>query len=513
MVLLSFIGLITLILNIKNREFINRYLTNAFYLFIIILIVLAIYNYKRCFNIYDEFSHWGPFIKSMYQNNNFYCFDSVYIFHKEYPPFFSLFELLWCYITRSYDEAIITLSIHIFEVAILFTFYIDTYNKEFKKTLFLMAISALIMITLDYEENTLGSIYTDYPMMLYYVYLFLLTLKIKDNKYNFILLVLSLSMFILTKQISIALYLVILFLFICLYFNKTKEFFIKLSSLIIISLLTYSSWNLLIKDIDINKQFDLAKLNILSIFNGLEGIQKSTSSNYLLSLFGRSLTSGLVQTNKMISIFGQNIALGFLRLSYVIFFLIVLAILFKKYTNNKRTKSSIISSIIISFIGYALLMYIMYLFCFSENEMNRLASYTRYMGSFVVANLIIVLLLIEINYKQMIISTFIIGCTINPSRFIMKAPYFMLNTPSSSTYKDCANEIINNVQDDDRVLIIGIDGYGETIMKYSLYGMQIYFDSEIEDINDYDYIYFLNYNDLNGLYKVIDDNYEPISSK
>ena len=376
-----------------------------------------------------------------------------------------------------------------------------------------MAISALIMITLDYEENTLGSIYTDYPMMLYYVYLFLLTLKVKDNKYSFILLVLSLSMFLLTKQISIALYLVILFLFICLYFNKTKEFIIRLSSLIIIPLLIYKSWSLIIKDIEINRQFDLAKLNILSIFNGLEGIQKSTSSNYLLSLFGRSLTSGLVQTNKMISIFGQNIALGFLRLSYVIFFLIVLAILFKKYTNNKRTKSSIISSIIISFIGYALLMYIMYLFCFSENEMNRLASYTRYMGSFVSANLIIVLLLIEINYKQMIISTFIIGCAINPSRFIMKAPYFMLNTPSSSTYKDCANEIINNVQDDDRVLIIGIDGYGETIMKYSLYGMQIYFDSEIEDINDYDYIYFLNYNDLNGLYKVIGGNYEPISSK
>ena len=92
LVLLSFIGLITLILNIKNKEFINRYLTNGFYLFIIILIVLAIYNYKRCFNIYDEFSHWGPFIKSMYQNNNFYCFDDVYIFHKEYPPFFSLFE-------------------------------------------------------------------------------------------------------------------------------------------------------------------------------------------------------------------------------------------------------------------------------------------------------------------------------------------------------------------------------------------------------------------------------------
>ena len=211
LLILALLGLYLLIKNIKNKDFLNRYLTNGFYLFIIIFMVLALYNYKREFDVYDEFSHWGHFVKSMYYSNEFYSFDSVSFAHKEYPPFFSLFELLWCYLSNSFNEAIITLSIHVFEVSTLFVYYIDTYKKDIKKTLFLMIISALLMISFDYYENILGSIYTDYPMMLYYVYLFLLTLKVKDNKYSFILLVISLSMFLLTKQISIALYLVILF--------------------------------------------------------------------------------------------------------------------------------------------------------------------------------------------------------------------------------------------------------------------------------------------------------------
>ena len=487
LVLLSFIGLITLILNIKNKEFINRYLTNGFYLFIIILIVLAIYNYKRCFNIYDEFSHWGPFIKSMYQNNNFYCFDDVYIFHKEYPPFFSLFELLWCYITSSYDEAIITLSIHVFEVATLFTFYIDTYNKEFKKTLFLMIISALIMITLDYEENTLGSIYTDYPMMLYYVYLFLLTLKVKDNKYSFILLVLSLSMFLLTKQISIALYLVILFLFICLYFNKTKEFFIKLSSIIIFPLLTYKSWSLVIRDIEVIKQFDISINDVLSLSNGLSDIQASTSSNYLSALIKTGLTNGP------------------LKLPYVLLCVIVLILLILFIKDNIRTKASIISSIIVSFVGYALLMYVMYMFCFSENEMNRLASYTRYMGSFVTASLIITLLLIEFEYKYLVIFSLLTIITIKPSNCLLKTPYFRLFLPSSKIYKDCAN----TVKTHNNILVVSNDsGYGREILNFYLEDNFDYtYSNELIDYEGYDYIYFINYNDLNGLYKVNGNQY------
>ena len=487
LLILALLGLYLLIKNIKNKDFLNRYLTNGFYLFIIIFMVLALYNYKREFNVYDEFSHWGHFVKSMYYNNEFYSFDSISFAHKEYPPFFSLFELLWCYLSNSFNEAIITLSIHVFEVSTLFVYYIDTYKKDIKKTLFLMIISALLMISFDYYENILGSIYTDYPMMLYYVYLFLLTLKVKDNKYSFILLVLSLSMFLLTKQISIALYLVILFLFICLYFNKTKEFFIKLSSIIIFPLLTYKSWSLVIRDIEVIKQFDISINDVLSLSNGLSDIQASTSSNYLSALIKTGLTNGP------------------LKLPYVLLCVIVLILLILFIKDNIRTKASIISSIIVSFVGYALLMYVMYMFCFSENEMNRLASYTRYMGSFVTASLIITLLLIEFEYKYLVIFSLLTIITIKPSNCLLKTPYFRLFLPSSKIYKDCAN----TVKTHNNILVVSNDsGYGREILNFYLEDNFDYtYSNELIDYEGYDYIYFINYNDLNGLYKVNGNQY------
>ena len=487
LLILILLGLYLLIKNIKNKDFLNRYLTNGFYLFIIIFMVLALYNYKREFNVYDEFSHWGHFVKSMYYNNEFYSFDSVSFAHKEYPPFFSLFELLWCYLSNSFNEAIITLSIHVFEVSTLFVYYIDTYKKDIKKILFLMIISALLMISFDYYENILGSIYTDYPMMLYYVYLFLLTLNTKDNKYSFILLVISLSMFLLTKQISVALYLVILFLFICLYFNKTKEFFIKLSSIIIFPLLTYKSWSLVIRDIEVIKQFDISINDVLSLSNGLSDIQASTSSNYLSALIKTGLTNGP------------------LKLPYVLLCVIVLILLILFIKDNIRTKASIISSIIVSFVGYALLMYVMYMFCFSENEMNRLASYTRYMGSFVTASLIITLLLIEFEYKYLVIFSLLTIITIKPSNCLLKTPYFRLFLPSSKIYKDCAN----TVKTHNNILVVSNDsGYGREILNFYLEDNFDYtYSNELIDYEGYDYIYFINYNDLNGLYKVNGNQY------
>ena len=64
LLILALLGLYLLIKNIKNKDFLNRYLTNGFYLFIIIFMVLALYNYKREFNVYDEFSHWEILLKA-----------------------------------------------------------------------------------------------------------------------------------------------------------------------------------------------------------------------------------------------------------------------------------------------------------------------------------------------------------------------------------------------------------------------------------------------------------------
>ena len=501
LVLLSFIGLITLILNIKNKEFINRYLTNGFYLFIIILITLAIYNYKRCFNIYDEFSHWGPFVKSMYQNNAFYCGDSASFNNKTYPPFFSLFELLWCYITRSYDESIITLSLHVFEVSLLFIFYADTYNKKIMTSLIILVLSAILYISLDiYSEPTLNSIYVDIPMGLYYAYLIILVININDNKnYNFVLLLISLFGFILVKQISIAFYIVVLFLYICLYFKKDKMFFLNLFLIIIVPIIAYKSWNIVSKVVFTGAEFDLTKIDLNSFIKGLNSYQLRVSSIYLKTLLTRTLTNGLI------------------KLPYLAIAVINIGLLLTIKVKENRKKVSLILSVIASYIGYALLIYIMYLFVFTENESLRMVCFERFMEPIVIGNLSIAILMLDfINYRKYLLAYIIIFSTLSTKNIISKCPYFLLKTPSSYISRHSANIITDNLNRDDKVLIIAqsSDDYCKNIIRYYIWNDYSYdFEEDLTDYSNYDYIYFLNYNDLNGLYKVIGGNYEPISSK
>ena len=501
LVLLSFIGLITLILNIKNKEFINRYLTNAFYLFIIILILLAIYNYKRCFNNYDEFSHWGPFVKSMYKNNAFYCGDSASFNNKTYPPFFSLFELLWCYITRSYDESIITLSLHVFGASLLFIFYADTYNKKIMTSLIILVLSAILYISLDiYSEPTLNSIYVDIPMGLYYAYLIILVININDNKnYNFVLLLISLFGFILVKQISIAFYIVVLFLYICLYFKKNKMFFLNLFLIIIVPIIAYKSWDIVTKVVFTGAEFDLTKIDLNSFIKGLNSYQLRVSSIYLKTLLTRTLTNGLI------------------KLPYLAIAVINIGLLLTIKVKENRKKVSLILSVIASYIGYALLIYIMYLFVFTENESLRMVCFERFMEPIVIGNLSIAILMLDfINYRKYLLAYIIIFSTLSTKNIISKCPYFLLKTPSSYISRHSANIITDNLNRDDKVLIIAqsSDDYCKNIIRYYIWNDYSYdFEEDLTDYSNYDYIYFLNYNDLNGLYKVIDDNYEPISGK
>ena len=347
------------------------------------------------------------------------------------------------------------------------------------------------MVSFDYQENTLGSIYVDYPIMLYYAYLFLLTLRLKDNNlYDYILFVISLSLFLLTKQVSIALYLVILYLFICLYFKKNKEFFTKLVLIVIFPLLTYKSWSLVIRNINVSKQFDLSISDVLSLSNGLSDIQASTSNNYLSALIKTGLTNGP------------------LKLPYVLLSIIVIVLLMLFIKENKRYKLSLISSMAISFIGYAILMYVMYMFCFSESEMARLASYSRYMGSFMCASLIITLLLIEFNYKYIVAFSLVTIITIKPSDCLLKTPYFRLFLPSSKIYKDCANTIKTH---DNTLVITKNIGYGNEVIRFYLEdNYNFTYSNEMIDYSDYDYIYFIRYNDLDGLYRVDGDKYTKL---
>ena len=123
------------------------------------------------------------------------------------------------------------------------------------------------------------------------------------------------------------------------------------------------------------------------------------------------------------------------------------------------------------------------------------------------ASLIIALLLIEFNYKYIVIISLLTIFTIRLSDCLLKTPYFRLFSPSSKIYKDCANTIKTH----NNTLVVSENiGYGNEIIYFYLEDNYNYtYSNELIDYENYDYIYFIRYNDLDGLYKVDGKKYTP----
>lgn len=93
--------LIVLITKRKNKDVIklwkNNFFSKGFYIFLLIYIIVFIYDYNRSFHVWDEWSHWGEMIKEMLRLDQFYSVESsTLLVHKDYPPIIQLLELFFC---------------------------------------------------------------------------------------------------------------------------------------------------------------------------------------------------------------------------------------------------------------------------------------------------------------------------------------------------------------------------------------------------------------------------------
>ena len=73
--------------------------------FLILVLLIFGMNYGKQFFEGDEFSHWGRFLKESCRLNRLYVTSSAGMAHKDYVPAVTLFEYLWCKLSLAYSEA------------------------------------------------------------------------------------------------------------------------------------------------------------------------------------------------------------------------------------------------------------------------------------------------------------------------------------------------------------------------------------------------------------------------
>ena len=145
-VLASFLGLGTLLYKMfkKDTTYLKNIFSKGFFAFLLVFVLLFITDYQQQFSAWDELAHWGVMVKEMLRLDNFYAVkEALMVWHKDYPPFMSLFEYFWCKIL-GYSEQNMYLSLHVYMFGLVVPYFVDKLKK--KSTLFIFPFLYLVLI-------------------------------------------------------------------------------------------------------------------------------------------------------------------------------------------------------------------------------------------------------------------------------------------------------------------------------------------------------------------------------
>lgn len=408
-------------------------------LYILIYSILFIANKYQMYSDWDEFSHWGPMIKEMYRINDFYFASDRIFAHKDYVPFVTIIEYIICKCAGVYRESLVYQAVQVFMISMFMPLLgqIECFIKSRAKIMFeilsiITAITSLVLLQNSF--SVFHSIYTDLPFGLVcgFGIAHVLFVKVQQEygttnnitcEVNPLEWMVIMTSIIMTKMMGIIFLPVIVFMSIIVLFDKKSllsmikiQLFQTIFPLIIFA--TYKYESKLYLDISGEQSFDGA-LNgiVVLITKGFTmDYQKDVLEKYISFVtVGYSLIASRGTYLVLILLVVLLLTLLYLMLCAVLknevfikktkkVSITEISLLIKKdslisnsvfYNTRKQIRLTILSIVLIG-IYYALWMYILYQVCFSEYEAVGLASFNRYMGSYIAS--IILLSVYIINY-------------------------------------------------------------------------------------------------------------------
>jgi hypothetical protein len=258
----------------------------------------------------------------------------------------------------------------------------------------------------------------------------------------------------------------------------------------------YKSWSIYKDSLGLVGQFETSdiKINeITGIINKTSGEewQQEASYNYTFALFSKNMTSSYLK----FTYFGVLLITGL--------FLYVLKNNLNKNFDKKQYIGLIIT-FLVGYVGYALMMHLLYVFNFGPFEGPTLASYDRYMSTYALIMFYSIAFIIiyykGINWKIIIPLTVVLMVIIPPRQYLRLRPdLILLPNHLYDNAKLAASTIDNNINVDDRVFILDQDEKNGGVFYVNYYSNKAIinrFNYELTDIknnpsilSNYDYVY------------------------
>ena len=386
-------------------------LSPGFYAFLGCLIVVTVMDLGRNLYNWDELMHWGKMVKEMLRLDQFYCVtESTLYRHKDYPPFIALYEYGWSRLGLGYSEPGLAQSLHLMELTLIVPVLFDRFaardgllgEKEDKSGLksgalnllkgMMFAVIILLVISFCDPNNTINSIYEDIIIAVMFSYsAFLVYRKEYRSHFGRFAYVLSLVALIGTKQVGIAFVgLSLLYLLLsCTLIDRDKAALKDGAIAGILSaaaaLLYYKSWDLIVSRYPDQRQFELG--SSISLGRFVQCVTDSSDREH------RDMIKRFIP-----ALFSTNIASGIKPITYVTSFMIAVLLLIGLWYLLKdrfpKREAIVLGAVFaVGEAGYALMMLILYELCFEAAEMKSMRSFPRYMGSYFLAELLLILLI------------------------------------------------------------------------------------------------------------------------
>ena len=420
LVALAAVGFLYLFFFVTHRKEQGRRIWTGIAVFFVVVCLCLLWDWDHHFASFDEFYFWGGMVKESLRLDHFYSVpQSTLWIHKDYPPFITMLELLWCLLTGGYSEAKLLLSVHVFLMSMLVLplsalFHENGRHRKIRTVLtvvvlFFFVVSVLLAFD-PWPKPVTTSILMDIATPVVFVWA-MLTVRRSFPRFGWfecLAMAGAASTLLMMKQIGAAFVLVLYFYVFCLFFfcrtkkvssapsvvpesssNESKtggsrriSRFCRIMIPVLVPATFYLSWKLYIHHLHIGGQFQLPKGFLGLYFESFHGsgLRHDTLRSYIDALFQKSLSR-----------------ISWLPVTYAAaFVLVMLAIAllarFFRNTYSRREAAVTAAAFICGTFGYAFLMSVLYLFCFNETEMKALASFERYMASYVLAEVLFLLI-------------------------------------------------------------------------------------------------------------------------
>ena len=377
----------------NRKKVIENILTPGFVMFILFFVMSWWAQRGRMLTSWDEFSHWGTVVKNMHIFNALSNHPEATTICKGYPPATALFEYFWIKVSRGYAEGNLYRAMNILYFSLMIPIFTNVRWKDYSKIL--VRVVLILILPLAFYQDFYTNILVDAILGIMFAGILINYYENEMSAFKFVYISLALFTLTITKSSGFGLAIIaIVAIVIDLLFIKRQDLlaYVKRDKIshsfmrivivlspILFTLMSKLTWSRYLKITKTDASWNTSKI----AFHNIKDLFTSSAPQYQITTIKNFLT---YLPNHIITNYTIKISyIGWMGL------LLAISIILIKFVCEDDEKGRYKVATITIFGGaviYSFSLLILYVFTFSVNEATNLASYSRYMSTYLLGALI-----------------------------------------------------------------------------------------------------------------------------